>query len=382
MAFDFIHQKLQQQTAQSRYRQRFCVEKMSGQNIIVNGETYLNFSSNDYLGLNQHPDIEKSFQQGIDTFGLCSTGSNLITGFHKSHQALEETLCEWLNKESCLLFTSGFTANQGFLQAVGQPDTQFLLDKLSHASLIDGALGSDATSRRFLHNDLTQLDTLLTKSDAVNNLIVSEGVFSMDGDQAPISALSILAKKHNAWLYIDDAHSLGVIGEHGEGSTSFETEQKIDVVMATFGKALATSGAFIACSTELKEYLVNYCRHYIYTTALSPAIATATNTSIQLIQKEQWRRQKIQSLSELFISLLDCDVEVLPTESSIHALVIGDENKTLAIAEKMKKHGYWLTAIRPPTVKANSSRLRVTICANHNVNNIRGLASALNKVIN
>lgn len=382
MAFDFIHTKLAEQHTLSRYRQRFCVEKIQGQQIIIDGKTYTNFSSNDYLGLNQHPDIEKSFQHGIDSYGLCSTGSNLITGFNKAHQQLENTICEWLNQESCLLFTSGFTANQGFMQAINQPDTQLLLDKLSHASLIDGAFTGESRNKRFLHNDLEQLERFLQKSNVSNKLIVSEGVFSMDGDQAPVTKLSLLAQKYNAWLYLDDAHSLGVVGDNGAGSSSFKTNQPIDIVMATFGKALATSGAFIACSKNLKEYLLNYCRHYIYTTALSPAIAVATNSSIQLIQKEQWRREKIASLSELFISLLDCNVEILPTQSSIHALVIGDENKTLSVAQEMKNQGFWLTAIRPPTVKPNSSRLRVTICANHNVNNIRGLASALNKVIN
>lgn len=381
MAFDFIQEKLKQQTAQSRYRQRFCVDKIREQQITVEGKTFINFSSNDYLGLNQHPEITKSYQQGIDTFGVCSTGSNLITGFNKAHQQLEATICEWLNKESCLLFTSGFAANQGLLQALAQPDTQFILDKLSHASLIDGAFNSTDTSRRFLHNNVAQLERLLKQSKASNTLIISEGVFSMDGDQAPITELSSLAQKYNAWLYLDDAHSLGIIGKQGQGSVSYQTVKPIDIVMATFGKAVATSGAFVACSNDVKEYLLNYCRHYIYTTAISPAIAVATNTSIRLIQQEQWRRDKIQTLSELFISLLNCHVDVLPTQSSIHALVIGDEKKTLDVAKKMKEQGYWLTAIRPPTVKPNSSRLRVTICANHNVSNIRGLASALNKVI-
>lgn len=378
MAFDFIAEQLAQQKHQSRYRQRYCLSKIEGQYIHVDGKPYINFSSNDYLGLNQHSELEKAFQQGIDDFGLCATGSNLITGYHKTHQALEETICEWLNKESCLLFTSGFAANTGFLQALAKPNVNFLLDKLSHASLIDGAITSEASTRRFLHNNLVQLESLLVKNTDKHNLIVSEGVFSMDGDKAPISDLVALAKKYQAWLYIDDAHSIGVIGEQGQGSSSVN---EIDIVMATFGKAIATSGAFIACSLELKEYLLNFCRHYIYTTAMSPALAQATQASILLIQKEQWRRDRIQQLSELFINQLDCKVDVLPTESSIHALVIGDEAKTLEVAHKVKNEGFWLSAIRPPTVAKNSSRLRVTICANHNDNDINNLAEVINKVI-
>jgi 8-amino-7-oxononanoate synthase len=382
MAFEHIAAQLQQQTELALYRQRFCLEKISEQNILVDGKAYINFSSNDYLGLNQHPELLAAFQQGIDTYGLCATGSNLITGYHKAHQLLEENICQWLNKESCLLFTSGFSANSGVLQALATSDSQFFLDKLSHASLIDGALTSSAQTRRFLHNDLKQLEQLLAKSNSQNKLIVSEGVFSMDGDQAPVHDLINLAQKYQSWLYLDDAHSIGVVGEQGQGSASYCGSKDIDIVMATFGKAVATSGAFIACSAELKEYLLNFCRHYIYTTAMSPALAMATNASIELIKKDHWRREKIQQLSALFIELLDCNLEVLPTQSSIHALVIGDENKTLKIAKKMKEQGYWLTAIRPPTVPRNSSRLRVTICANHNDNDIKGLALALNKVLN
>ena len=382
MAFDHIAQQLQQQTELARYRQRFCLEQTSGQNIMVDGKAYVNFSSNDYLGLNQHSDLLTAFQQGIDEYGLCSAGSNLITGYHKAHQILEDNICQWLNKESCLLFTSGFAANSGVLQALAKPDSQFFLDKLSHASLIDGALASSAQTRRFLHNDLTQLENLLTQSTSLDKLIVSEGVFSMDGDQAPIGSLIKLAKKYQSWLYLDDAHSIGVVGEQGQGSVSFSHHDEIDIVMATFGKAVATSGAFIACSKELKEYLVNFCRHYIYTTAMSPALAVATNASIELIKKDIWRREKIQQLSDLFVQLLDCDIDILPSNSSIHALVIGDEHSTLNVAQKMKEQGYWLTAIRPPTVPRNSSRLRVTICANHNDNDIKGLALSLNKVLN
>lgn len=380
MAFEHIAEELTQQKNNARYRQRYCLDKISGQNIVVDNKAYLNFSSNDYLGLNQHPEIAKAFQKGADQYGVCSTGSALITGYHKAHQQLEDDICEWLNKESCLLFSSGFSANSGALQALGKDSTQIYLDKLSHASLIDGAVASEAESRRFLHNDLKQLDKLLTRTKAktADKLIVSEGVFSMDGDQAPVADLLSLSHKHNAWLYLDDAHSIGVVGEQGKGSSSFGD---IDIVMATFGKAIATSGAFLACTKELKEYLLNFCRHYIYTTAISPAMSMATSKSIELIKKEQWRRDKISSLSELLISKLDCNVEVLPTESSIHALVIGDEQQTLNVANKMKDEGFWLTAIRPPTVPRNSSRLRVTICSNHNDSDINRLANSLNKVI-
>lgn len=383
MKFAFIAEQLAQQQQLARYRQRQCVTEVNCQNITVGGKHYLNFSSNDYLGLNQHPNILKALQQGIDRYGVCSTGSNLITGYVGVHQALEEKICSWLNKPRCLLFTSGFSANCGFLQAIAKPDMQIWLDKLSHASLIDGALNSPAKVRRFLHNNVEQLARYLADHQDKDQVVVSEGVFSMDGDQAPVAELAKLSQQHQALLYLDEAHSLGVIGKTGQGCTAnLKGNEHVDVVMATFGKAVATSGAFIACDNNMAEYLSNFSRHYIYTTAMSPAMAQATSASIELIQKEHWRREKIEQLSELFISKLDCDLDVLPTASSIHALVIGDEEKTLSVSQQLKKQGYWLSAIRPPTVAKNTSRLRVTICANHNANDISELAETINKVMN
>jgi 8-amino-7-oxononanoate synthase len=213
-------------------------------------------------------------------------------------------------------------------------------------------------------------------------LIASEGVFSMDGDQAKLEELSTIAKKNNAWLYVDDAHSIGVIGEQGKGSASILTSSnQANITMATFGKAIATSGAFLACDDNLHDYLINFARHYIYSTAISPAMAWATIQSIELIQKEQWRRDKIVELSALFIELLDPSIEVIPSASSIHAIIIGDEQKALNVSDELKKQGVWLTAIRPPTVAFGSSRLRVTICANHNYNDINHLANCLNKAL-
>ncbi|MBL0710846.1 MAG: 8-amino-7-oxononanoate synthase [Colwellia sp.] len=389
MAFNFINDKLAEQKAKSRYRQRVCLQQSSKTNIssssktepliTVNGKNYINFSSNDYLGLNHHADINKAMQDGVDKFGISGSSSNLVTGFHYAHQVLEATICEWLNKPKCLLFPSGFTANMAFFQALGQQKqtstNSFFLDKLSHASMLDGAFSSKAIVKRFAHNDMTQLEHLLTQSTSNNKLIASEGVFSMDGDQAKLLELSALAKKHNAWLYVDDAHSIGVIGDQGQGSHHLINA---DITMATFGKAIATSGAFLACDDNVHDYLINFARHYIYSTAISPAVAWATVKSIELIKTEQWRRDKINELSELFIDLLDPNIDIVSSQSSIKAIIIGDEKSTLAVSEKLKEAGIWLTAIRPPTVAEGTSRLRVTICANHNANNIKQLANYLN----
>lgn len=399
MAFEFIQEKLAEQKSLSRYRQRVCIQpsteinslpvKTHGCEIVVDGKTYINFSSNDYLGLNHHPKINQAMQEGIDKFGLCSSSSSLVTGYHYAHKALEDKVCQWLNKPRCLLFSSGFTANEAIFHALGQSTdstinkekSHFFLDKLSHASMLDGAFASKAKVKRFAHNNTDQLAQLLSVSDSVNKLIASEGVFSMDGDQAKLTELEVLAKQHKAWLYLDDAHSIGVIGNKGQGSSSVLTGNKPTIIMATLGKAIATSGAFLTCDEVLHDYLVNFARHYIYSTAISPAIAWATISSIELIEQEQWRRDKIAELSQLLKLQLNDTIEIVSSDSSIHAIIIGDERKTLAVSEQLKKQGIWVSAIRPPTVAIGTSRLRVTVCANHNINNIKHLAQSLNKAL-
>lgn len=384
MAFEFLKANIEQQKARARYRARQCVAEQCGREVTINNKQYLNFSSNDYLGLNHHSEINKALQEGADRFGTCASGSSLITGYSYAHQALENDICDWLNKPKCLLFASGFSANTAMMQALGNKDSHLYLDKLSHASLIDGALASDAKVKRFLHNDTEQLSRLLNKSQTntaikeINNIIVSEGVFSMDGDQANVIELATIAKQYHAMLYLDDAHSIGVVGEKGEGSSA---NADIDIVMATFGKALATSGAFVACDEALADYLINFSRHYIYSTAISPALAWATKKSIELAQKEQWRRIKIQELSLLLTSKLSDKVKLIQSASSIHAIVIGDETSTLDVCQKLRDKGIWLTAIRPPTVPANSSRLRVTITASHKDKDINYLAKCINEVV-
>ena len=393
MPFNYINKQLCEQREKSRYRERFCIKIQNDDSnlITIAGKSYINFSSNDYLGLNNHIDIKKALQEGADKFGVCASSSSLVTGFHYAHQALEDDICQWLNTPRCLLFSSGYAANLALFHGLAsssspQDKPHYFLDKLSHASMIDGAYQTQAAKKafvsRFNHNNTAQLKKLLQQSKNENKLIASEGVFSMDGCQAKVNELAHLAKTEQAWLYLDDAHSIGVIGEQGQGSYGLlDDSNQIDITMATFGKAIGTTGAFLTCSNDLHDYLINFSRHYIYSTAISPAIAWATKKSIQLIQNEQWRREKIKTLSELFSDLLAPKIELVSTQSSIHAIIIGDEKTALNVSEQLKEQGIWVTAIRPPTVAINSSRLRVTICSNHNKSDIIKLAENLNKAL-
>ncbi len=386
MAFDFLNSDVEQQKGLARYRARQCVAKQNGRHVIIDDKSYLNFSSNDYLGLNHHPDINNALIEGAERFGTCASGSSLITGYSYAHQALENDICDWLNKPKCLLFSSGFSANNALMHALGHKSCHLYLDKLSHASLIDGALTSDARVKRFLHNDTAQLQRFIEQAqhkrasaiDEINNVIVSEGVFSMDGDQAAVADLAKIAQQYQGLLYIDDAHSIGVIGKQGQGSSSLAS---VDIVMATLGKSIATSGALVACDETLADYLVNFSRHYIYSTAISPALAWATKKSIEIIKAEHWRREKIVELSEILAQKLSSDVQLIKNSSSIHAIVIGDEKTTLSVCQKLREQGIWLSAIRPPTVPNNSSRLRVTVTASHEAKDINYLANCINEVI-
>ena len=384
MSFTFISEQLAQHKASNLARNRVVLSQSTGRLLTFDGVEYINFSSNDYLGLADHDVIKKAYINGIEQYGSSSCSSSLITGYTKAHQQLEENLANWLNADRCLLFSSGFSANCGVLNTLGQDsNVGFYLDKLAHASLIDGAFNSKAKAKRFRHNDVDHLDKQLKNTACTSNLVVTEGVYSMDGDCAPLTEIKNATDSNDAWLYIDDAHGIGVLGEDGSGTANDQRlviDNKV-IQMATFGKAIATNGAVVAGNEELIEYFINRNREYIYSTAISPALAQATNASIELCKVDNWRREKIQKLTKLFKSKLDNSIEVTPTQSSIIGVIVGSEIDTLYCAQHLKTLGFWLTAIRPPTVESGKSRLRVTITSNHNDIDISKLAESINEVI-
>ena len=375
-----LQQALHQRAAQHLLRTPVTLQRYSGHLLVVAGQSYLNFSGNDYLGLATAPEVLQAVAEGAHQFGAGSTGSPLVTGQHQVHQTLCDTLCDWLGFEHVMLFSSGFAANQTMLQTLAQKDDMLLLDKLSHASLIDGALHSKAGFKRFAHNDITALQALLRQAE--QPLVVTEGVFSMDGDSPDLGAMLTLCQQYQAPLLLDDAHGLGVQGQEGKGTAAEQGIHPTDIfcTMANFGKALGVGGAFIGGSKTVIDYLTQFGRHYIYSTALSPALCAGVIKSIELCRSQSWRRDKLHSNIALFRRLA-VDLPLLNSESAIQGLVLGCSERALRVSQHLKQAGIWLSAIRPPTVPQGSARLRITLSAQHSAEDIHQLIQQLRQLL-
>lgn len=378
MPFEFISTHLNERAEQLLLRKRHVVQSATARTIMVNDKTYLNFASNDYLGFGDLT-IEN---ENINTLG--SHSSALITGYQLQQQALEQYLCTQLGYQAGLLFNSGFSANSSVIRALFQDkaaaqNSAIFQDKLNHASLIDGALHSNAALIRFNHNDLNHLRSRLEKSKAQNKLIISEGVFSMDGDTAPIKDLLLLAKQHNAWLMIDDAHGFGALGNTGLGSCeTFIGDILPDILVITFGKAVASSGACVLGSRAFIDYMLQYNRDYTYSTAMSPLLADNTLVRLKHIKKANTQRVMLNKNIATFKHLAQQhNIAVMESDTAIQPIVLGCAEQTLKAANKLKQQGIWLTAIRPPTVAYNTARLRVTLTAAHTLDDITYLVKHL-----
>ncbi|WP_394174471.1 aminotransferase class I/II-fold pyridoxal phosphate-dependent enzyme [Thalassotalea litorea] len=388
MTFEFLAQGVQSKREKGQYRQVKLYDGISVSAVNAGRQSLINFASNDYLGLNGHPQILDAYQQGLQQYGSSSSSAALITGYSKPHQYLERQLSEWLGAERSLLYSSGYSANSGLFQALlksGQLNVVF--DRLCHASMLNNMFHYPKSCQRFAHNEQSDLDRRLNQCKADNKLVAIEGVYSMDGDKGDIATVFAQCQRHKAALYIDDAHGIGVLGEQGQGSArvalanvSCQVPSNV-TQMVTFGKALATSGAAIAGSQELIEYLTNFCGEYIFSTSMSAANALATSKSIDVCQRDNWRRQKLEELRQTLVEQLSSDIHTTNSESPIIGILTGSEENTVRIAEAITSKGYLVSAIRPPTVEPGKSRLRVTLSAKHNVNDINGLASAINQAM-
>ncbi|MBR7631244.1 8-amino-7-oxononanoate synthase [Aeromonas popoffii] len=358
-------------------RRRIATHGSVAGRLQVDGRDYLNFSANDYLGLADHSAIKAAFKAGIDCYGTGSGASPLVTGYSRAHQQLEETLAEWLGVEAVLLFNCGFSANQAVLKALLGKAHRLWQDKLNHASLQEMGSQLPCKMTRFGHNDMAALASQLEPG---RGLIVSEGVFSMDGDQAPWRELATLAAQSGNWLMIDDAHGLGVLGPQGRGTLAAQgvPPASVHIQMGTFGKALGVAGAFVGGSRELVDYLVNFARHYVYSTHMPAAQACAVSKSIELVRAaDESRAHLAQLIARFRQGAAALGWQLGASDTPIQPLLVGESSAALQLAERLRAFGLWVTAIRPPTVPVGTARLRITLSAAHREQDIDRLLEAL-----
>lgn len=366
--------------SQNLYRSRRIIDGPQTVNVIIDGKPYVNFCSNDYLGLANNPEVCQAFKNAVDQYGMGSGSAHLVCGHSRAHHALEEELAEFTGRERALLFSTGFMANLAAISALAGKADMVFEDRLNHASLIDGGLLSGANLKRYRHCDSGHLASLLATNSNQHKLIVTDGIFSMDGDLAPLQQLAELASTHEAILMVDDAHGFGVIGAQGRGSVNALSlnQGEVAVLIGTLGKSFGTFGAFISGSNELIETLIQKARTYIYTTAMPPAIAEATRVSLKLLIQDDWRREKLHTLVDQFrTGAGQIGLKLQPSLSPIQPILIGDNQKTLLASQALLSHGILVSAIRPPTVPKGSARLRITFSANHEPYQVDRLLEAL-----
>ncbi|EAS46809.1 8-amino-7-oxononanoate synthase [marine gamma proteobacterium HTCC2207] len=365
------------------YRTRLNVASGCSSTLSVEGRSLINFCSNDYLGLASHPDISLALKQAADLYGTGSGASHLVSGHSVVHQKLEEQLAQYTGRPRALLFSTGYMANMGVINAlVGRRDL-VLQDQLNHASLLDGGRLSQADFKRYKHVDMASLEQRLEQSSAERKLIVSDGVFSMDGNLAPLSEISTLAKKHNAWLMVDDAHGVGVLGPQGGGLVEQlgMNLKQVPVLVGTLGKSFGTFGAFVAGSEALIETLIQFSRSYIYTTALPPAVAAATLASLKIVRQESWRRDKLVQLVTRFRRGAEqIGLQLGGSNTPIQPVLINNDAKVMQVGQSLRDAGFLVGAIRPPTVPVGTGRLRITFSADHSEEQVDQLVAALDSL--
>jgi 8-amino-7-oxononanoate synthase len=411
MPFASLQVGLDERAAQGLLRSRRTVATPQSPHIVVDGKSYLAFCSNDYLGLASHPELTTALQQGAQQWGVGAGAAHLVSGHFGPHQQLEQQLAAFAGKPAALLFSTGYMANLGVVQAlVGKGDTVFA-DKLNHASLNDAMLLSRAETKRYRHSDMAQLAQLLAQTQSGRKLVITDAVFSMDGDMAPLRELLALCEQHDAWLYVDDAHGFGVLGEHGRGSlfdvksppaplcqsgepsNSLKVNPPLEkggrgdlnspriIYMATLGKAAGVSGAFVAAEQVVIDTLVNHAHSYVYTTATPPALSAALLQSLQLIAQGHGLRTHLHGIiTKLRSGLSDLPWQLMPSETAIQPLLIGDNQQALKLSEGLRERGIWVAAIRPPTVPQGTARLRITLSAAHTEADVDQLIVALHEL--
>lgn len=376
-----ISQSLEDQRQNARYRHLATIEKGVTPTIQIDGKTYVNFASNDYLGLASDPYLSQAFANAIEEVEQVGSGaSHLITGHSVWHDRLAKTLASVTGYGKAITFSTGYMANVGVIQALANKDTVIFSDRLNHASIIDGIVLSRAKLVRFNHRDYVQLEQQLQNTTAKQKLIITDHVFSMDGTIADLTILQTLAEKYECALMIDDAHGFGLPYQAYKGQ-----KPQADIYMGTFGKAIGTSGAFVAGSAELIDYLINFARSYIYTTAMPPALAYVTEASVKLTQTDTSRQEKLMNnINQLTTGLttqgwhlLTNDINKETPTTAIIPVIIGDNDTTVQLANQLKTEGFWVSAIRPPTVPMGTARLRFCVSSSHTAQQISRLLDVM-----
>ncbi|WP_426661053.1 8-amino-7-oxononanoate synthase [Rhodanobacter aciditrophus] len=372
-------QTSERERANLRRRLR-TVEHVEGPWLESEGRRLLGFCSNDYLGLAQHPQLIAALKRAADDEGAGSASAHLICGHRREHAQLEEMLAEWTGRERALLFSTGYMANLGAMQALLARGDVCVQDKLNHACLLDGAQLAGAELKRYPHADVEAATRQLQSRPEAAALLATDGVFSMDGDAAPLAGLAALCAREHATLMVDDAHGLGVLGMEGAGSVQAAGlgQREVPVLMATLGKALGCSGAFVAGPAALIDGLVQFARPYVYTTAMPPALAAAACAAVAIARDEDWRRDRLQALIARFRSgAAQLGLPLMASHSAIQPLLLGDAQAALDAARRLEERGLLVTAIRPPTVPQGQARLRITLSAAHEDEHVDRLLDAL-----
>ncbi len=384
--FSDIDTQLRQRDRDGLYRRRRIVASGQGRELLIDGRKLLNFCSNDYLGLANDGRIRTAFQKGIDRWGTGSGASHLVSGHTAAHHELEAALAEFTGRERCLLFASGYAANIGTINALIGPGDYVFEDRLNHASLLDGARLSGARFSRYRHRNIDDLEARLARQDAshARKLIVTDGTFSMDGTICDVAAIVNTAHKHNAWLMIDEAHSLGVLGKSGRGLADANefSSSDVQVLIGTLGKAFGVQGGFAAGDQSLIETLIQAARPYIYSTALPAAAAVATLASLKISRSEDWRRERLQELVDKFRHrAAQIGLTLGDSATPIQPVIVGDAESAVRLSEALEAQGLLITAIRPPTVPKGTSRLRITFMATHTDADLDKLLEALERAL-
>jgi 8-amino-7-oxononanoate synthase len=346
--------------------------------VVVDGRELVNFCSNDYLGLARHPDLHHASNAAAERYGSGSGSAHLVTGHTREHQALEEELADFTGRQRALLFSTGYMANLGIVSSFCARHEQALEDRLNHASLLDAARLSDADLKRYAHNDAAEAARALAEGRAT--LVATDGVFSMDGDIAPLAELASATRAHDCWLLVDDAHGIGVLGATGAGAVEEAGlgEQDVPLLMGTLGKALGSFGAFVAGETDVIEHVLQTARTFIYTTALPPPVAAATRAALRLVRSDAALRERLHAnIARFAAGAAQLGLPLLPSRTAIQPLLVGASGDALALSRALESRGFWVAAIRPPTVPDGSARLRITLSAAHGEQQIDALLDAL-----